>query len=61
MPEAKSRRENPAPVLPPLETLPAKRAARPVIEERGAKKLIVPILIALLFAVTLGFALSRAR
>ncbi|HTA89333.1 MAG TPA: hypothetical protein VK745_07155 [Polyangiaceae bacterium] len=29
--------------------------------ERGAKKLIVPLLIAILVAVTLGFALSRAR
>gem|GEM_PF-1024668 len=57
----RARREKAAPVLPALETLPAKRAARPVIEERGAKKLIVPFLIALLFAVTLGFALSRAR
>ncbi len=47
--------------LPALESLPAQRVARPIVEERGAKKLIVPLLIALLFAVTLGFALSRAR
>jgi hypothetical protein len=34
----------------------------PVIPvERGAKKLILPLLIAILVAVTLGFALSRAR
>lgn len=32
-----------------------------IVEERGAKKLIVPFLIAVLFAVTLGFALSRAH
>jgi len=65
------RREQASRAKPALETLPAKReatareaAAREanvVVEERGAKKLIVPILIALLFAITLGFALSRAR
>jgi hypothetical protein len=39
----------------------APREARVIVEERGAKKLIVPFLIALLFAITLGFALSRAH
>jgi len=62
----RARREQLARTQPAPETLPAKREPGPreskaVVEERGAKKLIVPILIALLFAVTLGFALSRAR
>jgi cell division protein FtsN len=61
------RREQAAPARPATDNrAPAVREAAaqktPVtIEERGAKKLIVPFLIALLFAVTLGFALSRAQ
>jgi len=65
------QREQSARTPPAAETMPAKREpkarganvnqAKAIREERGAKKLIVPLLIALLFAVTLGFALSRAR
>jgi DNA polymerase III gamma/tau subunit len=39
-----------------------KSEPRPVVAtERGARKLVLPLLIALLVAVTLGFALSRAH
>ncbi len=60
-PPSASLANRPARTLPAPETLPTKREARVIVEERGAKKLIVPLMIALLFAVTLGFALSRAR
>ena len=46
IPDADEPQPKPAPIEP---------------SERGAKKLILPLLIALLVAVTLGFALSRAR
>jgi hypothetical protein len=39
----------------------ALKTSPPVVVERGAKRLILPLLIAILVAVTLGFALSRAR
>jgi hypothetical protein len=39
----------------------SKEAARPVALESGPKKLIIPLLLALLFALTFYFALSRAR
>jgi len=55
------RREQATPLRSAPEIVPSKRESPAPVEERGAKKLIVPFLIALLFAVTLGFALSRAR
>ena len=39
----------------------SKKQLTRVGSEGGAKKLLVPILLAILFAVTMGFALSRAR
>lgn len=62
---AKRTRREPAPAPRPV--TPAQKAPitksepKPVVTERGFQKLIVPLLIALLVAVTLGFALSRAR
>ena len=51
----------PRPVLPAQKAQLIKREPKPIVVERGVQKLLVPLLIALLVAVTLGFALSRAR
>ncbi|MET0790442.1 MAG: hypothetical protein ABW061_02885, partial [Polyangiaceae bacterium] len=60
----RTRREQPLPprpIAPARQSLPAKSEPKPVVTERGLQRLIVPLLIAILVAVTLGFALSRAR
>jgi hypothetical protein len=57
----RTRREEPRAAAEPKQSLPVKSEPRPVVVESGLKKLIVPLMLAILIAVTLGFALSRAR
>jgi hypothetical protein len=59
--EKRVRREATAPVKPPPSVAPVLRTAPRVQEERTLSKLVPIVLIALVLALSLGFALSRAR